>query len=181
MRPDPSPARRRCKSSDSPTVVRVSQESTIPAGGSKIEPFKRQKLDNSYPMAGLRGWGPCLRWPYRFHGAAVGTTGRWNSFADTSRCRVPTGWPGDLNHCCGAYSERREQAGHECVRLVCWGIPLTNCFLPLYFMVRKPVLPQVNEREQLESGAGRKCPFCGEIIKIEARVCRFCGRDLPQD
>jgi len=54
-------------------------------------------------------------------------------------------------------------------------------FLPLYLMVRKPVLPQVNEREQLESGAARKCPFCAEIIKIEARVCRFCGRDLPKD
>jgi hypothetical protein len=54
-------------------------------------------------------------------------------------------------------------------------------FLPLYLMVRKPVLPHVNEREELASGAGRKCPFCAEIIKIEARVCRFCGRNLPQD
>ncbi len=35
------------------------------------------------------------------------------------------------------------------------------------------------EREQLQSGNARKCPFCAEIIKIEARVCRFCSRDLP--
>ncbi len=35
------------------------------------------------------------------------------------------------------------------------------------------------EREQLQSGTARKCPFCAEIIKAEARVCRFCGRDLP--
>ena len=25
---------------------------------------------------------------------------------------------------------------------------------------------------------GRKCPFCAEIIKQEATMCRFCGREL---
>jgi hypothetical protein len=37
------------------------------------------------------------------------------------------------------------------------------------------------EREQIQSGSGRKCPACAEIVKAEARVCRFCGRDLPAD
>ena len=28
-------------------------------------------------------------------------------------------------------------------------------------------------------GPTRACPFCAETIKQAARVCRYCGRDLP--
>ncbi len=30
------------------------------------------------------------------------------------------------------------------------------------------------------SGNLRKCPFCSEHIKPDAKVCRYCGRDLPE-
>jgi hypothetical protein len=36
------------------------------------------------------------------------------------------------------------------------------------------------EMEQLRSGTSRRCPFCAEVVRSEAIVCRFCGRDLPE-
>lgn len=32
---------------------------------------------------------------------------------------------------------------------------------------------------QIRNGALRPCPQCAEFIKSEAKVCRFCGRDVP--
>ena len=54
----------------------------------------------------------------------------------------------------------------------------------LLFVVALPhallIKPQIAdvERQQLAQGL-RKCSFCAEMIKPDAKVCRFCGRDLP--
>ena len=35
------------------------------------------------------------------------------------------------------------------------------------------------ERDQLDSGTVKRCPFCAEIIKRQAVVRRYCGRVIP--
>jgi hypothetical protein len=34
------------------------------------------------------------------------------------------------------------------------------------------------DQQRLAGGSERQCPFCAELVKSEAIVCRFCGREL---
>lgn len=35
------------------------------------------------------------------------------------------------------------------------------------------------EKQQLSEGM-KKCPFCAEMIKQDAKVCRYCSRDVEE-
>lgn len=40
-------------------------------------------------------------------------------------------------------------------------------------------LPHSLSLKSVAGNGSKKCPFCAELIKDEARVCRYCGRDVP--
>jgi hypothetical protein len=58
-----------------------------------------------------------------------------------------------------------------------YGTILIVVALPHALLLR-PDVRQV-ERQQLAQGL-RKCPFCAEMVKPDAKVCRYCNRDLPR-
>lgn len=48
----------------------------------------------------------------------------------------------------------------------------------LFAMIHAIIIKPTTE-SLLSNSDMKKCPFCAEVIKAEAKVCRYCGKDLP--
>jgi hypothetical protein len=46
------------------------------------------------------------------------------------------------------------------------------------FAVLTALVRTSQAREHLKKNPVKKCPFCAEIVKLEAKVCKHCGRDF---
>jgi hypothetical protein len=69
-----------------------------------------------------------------------------------------------------------QSKGHSFMAWWIYGAALFIVALP-HALLLKPDTKEIENR-QLSSGDSKKCPFCAEVIKQEAVVCRYCGRDL---
>ena len=69
-----------------------------------------------------------------------------------------------------------EKKGRQFLPWFAYGILLFIVAI-IHALLIKP--DQMGIDRALIANGGRKCPMCAEVIRSDAKVCRFCGREVP--
>jgi hypothetical protein len=69
-----------------------------------------------------------------------------------------------------------QSKGHSFVLWWLFGAALFIVALPCALMLKSDA--SAIEAKAIAEGS-RKCPYCAELVKAEASVCRYCQRELP--
>ena len=75
----------------------------------------------------------------------------------------------------GVYASSKGRSGIGFFLIAILLSPLIGFIIAL---IVDPVQASVEARA-LETGDVKKCPYCAELVKSEAKVCKHCHKDIP--